>query len=253
MPLLSQRDEWLEKALDSALGQSVECEVLVVTSHKTPRNNLDILDRYSATHGNLRVLGREERQNFAGAINSGIRAARSPRVGLLFCDDWLDRSAIERCLAFDSDIVSTGANIYTADGKSVFKKRVVTEAGYQSRPTLERKAAYLSHFYLFRREKLLEIGGVDEDIGLTGADDFDMIWTLLENGASVSIVEDSMYQFRDHADYRLTLRSREEQVRDITRIFRKHGVPESEIDRLLALHSDWFGVQIQTVLEQRAS
>ena len=127
----------------------------------------------------------------------------------------------------------------------------MTETGFNARRTLERKAAYLSHFYLFRRAALLDIGGVDETIGLSGADDFDMIWTLLEQDASVSIVEESLYCFRDHSETRLTLRSREEQTRDITLIMKKHGVPESEIDQLVALHAKWFGVPIQEVLRAR--
>jgi len=253
MPLLSQRDEWLEQSLLSALGQTIECEVLVITSPKTPNNNLDVLERIGAVNSNMQIHCRDQHQNFAGAINLGIQLASSERIGLLFCDDWLRENAVERCLPNATDIVSTGSTIFDADGKRVIIELKPTGEGFLARPTLERKAAYLKHFYLFRRDKLREVGGVDEEIGLTGADDFDMIWTLLEQGATVSVVEESLHCYRDHSDIRLTLRSRNDQIRDITKIFRKHGVPESEISRLIALHADWFGSLIQDVLRTRTN
>ena len=146
---------------------------------------------------------------FAGAINCGIRRASTDRIGFLLSDDWLESRAVELCLAHDTDIVSTGHTEYLADG--------VTKLPDVSRPrrkgvfdrlyTLEEKARYLKHFFLFRKAKLLEVGGLDESLGdLPGIDDYDLIWTLLEHDAGVAIVETSLYNYRDHDGERLTLR-----------------------------------------------
>ena len=121
-------------------------------------------------------------------------------------------------------------------------------ARFMQLPTLEAKASYLEHFFLFNRSKLLEVGGVDESVGLTRADDYDLIWTMLEHGASVSIVGKSLYKYRDHEGERLTLRSKDDQVRDLKKILDKHGVPDCEKNRLIEAHSKWYGEPIYRVL-----
>jgi hypothetical protein len=114
---------------------------------------------------------------------------------------------------------------------------------------LEEKASYLDHFFLFRKKKVLDVGGVDELIGLTGADDYDLIWTLLEHGATVSIVGKSLYNYRDHGEERLSLRKREDQVRDLEKILDKHGVSAHDRNAIVERHSLWYGEPIQAVLK----
>src|SRR5262249_25965847 len=156
---------------------------------------------------NLRVMA-EARPGFGAAINTGIRAARSQRVGFLLSDDWLEPSAVAECLPLDADIVSTGLTGYAADGRTALPglSRTPTDARLAQRSPLEQRAAYLEPFFLFKRDGLLAAGGVDERIGLTGADDYDLIWTLLERGASVGVLPRRLYNYRDHFESRLTLR-----------------------------------------------
>jgi len=119
-------------------------------------------------------------------------------------------------------------------------------------PSLERKASYLQHFFLFRRQALREVGFVDEQVGLTGPDDFDLIWTLLERGASVSIVPAQVYNYRDHGGERLTLRSAEAQVDDLRKILDKHGVHGEERARIIAWHSASYGLPCHLSANRRA-
>ena len=96
------------------------------------------------------------------------------------------------------------------------------------------------------------MGGVDEQVGLTGPDDFDMIWTLLERGASVSIVPAQLYNYRDHGGERLTLRSVEAQVGDLRKILDKHGVHGEERARIIAWHSASYGLPYHISADRRA-
>jgi len=183
-------------------------------------------------------------------MNTGIELASSDRVGFLLSDDWLLPTAVERTLRCGADLVSTGLFGFAADGLTELPgvHCDLSRPVYDRLPTLERKANYLSHFFLIRKTKIVEAGGLDESLGDTpGIDDYDLIWTLLERGAVVGIVEDRLYCYRDHCGERLTLHPSEEQCRTLARILEKHGVTGRLRDSLIRSHSRWFGRPIHAV------
>ena len=249
IPVLRQEDAWLEQAIRSALDQTAPCDVLVVVHPPTPPGNLAVVRRLQEAAPDRLVVHRAP-TGFAIALNTGFRLARTPRIGLLLSDDWLDPRAVEACLAVPADIVSTGQVRWAADGRTELPalRRAVLRRKFDALPTLEAKARYLTHFFLFRREKLLEVGGADETLGDTpGIDDYDLIWVLLERGASVGIVEEFLYHYRDHDGERLTLRPRAEMLVTAARILDKHGLSGEERERILALRARWFGRSMRAV------
>ncbi len=254
IPLLRQVDDWLRQCLASAVAQTVPCEVIVVTSPRTPESNREVLREFQARHAQLKVIEREPQMRFAAALNLGIRAARAERVGFLLSDDWLGASAVEKSEALEADIVSSQSRMLAADGVTVLPhlERLRTEAEYQRLADDSERANYLGHFLLFRREALLAIGGVDETIGDSpGVDDFDMLWCLLERGASVAILEEQLYHYRDHPGERLTTRRKEDMVATFHRILDKHGVAGSRRDEMYREHAEWFGKSMTEIYERR--
>src|SRR4029079_10298410 len=185
----------------------------------------------------------------------GIAKSTTARVGFLLSDDWLEPNAVEESLRHSSDIVSTGPRTYAEDGIRELRtlRQLQTMKAFERQPTLEQKAKYLQHFFLFRKDKLEEVGGVDENLGdWPGVDDYDLIWVLLEHGASVSVVNKSLYNYRDHCGERLTLRRPEEAVSNLGRVFAKHRVPIEERRKLIAAYRIWFGKPLHAV-KQKAS
>lgn len=254
MPLLRQRDEWLRKAVESAVGQTAPTEVVVVRSRETPASNLRVLEELTGAHANLRVLFQEEPRGFPQALNYGMRAARTERIGILLSDDWLAPDCVAMCVAEDADIVSTRRATYFADGVTPMPgaERMLTRAGFDARPTLEAKASYLVHFLLFRRSALERAGWVDETVGdYPGVDDYHLLWTMLEQGATVAIVEKFLYQYRDHPGERLTLGDEEKALGNLRKILDKHGVKEPEYSKIVARHLRWYGKPLYEVLGVR--
>ncbi|MGE3517498.1 MAG: glycosyltransferase [Vicinamibacterales bacterium] len=247
VPLLRQRDEWLQRAVVSALDQTVPTEVLVVVSPRTPPSNLAVLDDLAAraprTSGTRLVVTTRTGTGFPNAVNTGIQRATTGRVGLLLSDDWLDPDTLADTLAVDADIVSTGAERYDADGTALpHLRRALDPKRYARLTTHESRASYLTHFLLFRKGRLDEVGGLDETLGdAPGIDDYDLVWTLLESGASVGMTKRPLYNFRIHDGERLTMRSRQEQLRTLERIFDKHGLDGEARTRRLEEHARWFG------------
>src|SRR2546430_8847698 len=108
VPLLNQQDAWLHQSVESACRQSVPCEVIVVYSAKTCVSNLDVVDDLRRHYSQIVRIQERRGGYLAGAINTGISAASTSRIGLLLTDDWLELTAMERCLQYETDIVCTG-------------------------------------------------------------------------------------------------------------------------------------------------
>lgn len=249
IPVLNQTDRWLEQCIASALAQSVPCEVIVITAERTRASNRDLIDRLVRRHGTLRTI-EQARAGFAASLNAGIDDATCDRVGFLLSDDWLEPTAISECLRHDADVVCTGLTVWLDDGERCTRAlcQRLTEDRFAQLPDVERKANYLSHFFLFRKAAVREVGGLDETLGDSpGIDDYDLIWTLLEAGSTVAIVDQSLYNYRDHHGERLTLGKREEMSLTYLRILDKHQVPEPRRHQLLRQAQVWFGRPVTQV------
>jgi hypothetical protein len=202
---------------------------------------------------NLRVLTENRPCSFPGAINLGISFAQADRVGLLLSDDWLDLNCVATCLRHSADIVCTGHTSYFEDGHTANEaaSQTLSKKVFLSLSTLEAKASYLEHFFLFSKVALLASGGLDESIGnFPGIDDYDLIWTMLEQGATVEIVEQRLYNYRDHDGERLTRADPEQAVRNLRKILRKHRLDRSEMRKIVASHRRWFGKAIYRVMAE---
>jgi len=250
IPLLNQRDTWLRQCVLSAMRQTVPAEVVVVCSPRTCAKNWGTLRALEQLPRRLRTCV-QKGDGFAAAINQGFRKAKGGRIGLLLSDDWLRPDAVEKCLACDGDIVSTGFTCFAGNGVDEFESLSSDPrcTVYHDLATLEEKAFYLTHFFLFRAAKIVEAAGLDESIGdAPGIDDYDFIWTLLEHGARVSIIEERLYCYRDHEGQRLTLRDPAEQAGNLVRILTKHGIRPEEQEEIVRRHSAWFGKPLHRVL-----
>lgn len=133
VPVLRQVDAWLEQAVRSALGQTVPCEVVVVTAPATPSRNRAVLTRLRPGAPD-RLVVCEAAPGFAAALNLGFRTARAERVGLLLSDDWLAPTAVDAGLAVDADVVSSWMQSYAADGVTEFEHLRKQIRGIASRP-----------------------------------------------------------------------------------------------------------------------
>jgi Glycosyl transferases group 1/Glycosyl transferase family 2 len=252
IPLLRQKDAWLEQAVRSAAKQTAPCEVIVVLSLRTPPSNRDLVNQLAAQHPNVKILT-EEREGFPQSLNTGIRAARTERIGFLLSDDWLEPDCLAECLALNADIVSTSHSTVYEDGVTPVEggDRPLRLDEFLACSTHELRASYLTHFLLFHKAALERAGYVDESIGdYPGVDDYHLPWTMLEQGASVAVVERYLYRMRDHAGDRLTLADPAQARRNLEKILCKHGVVEPEYSRILTEHSHWFGRPMNVVLSE---
>lgn len=83
----------------------------------------------------------------------------------------------------------------------------------------------VKHLLCWRREKGLEVGGIDESV-LKAQDDYDFPWTMAENGARFKAVKECLYYYRNHLECERLTTHRPLSVtkRAIRGILKKHGV-----------------------------
>lgn len=258
VPLRRQVDAYLETSLRSALAQSVPVDVIVVTAPDTPSSNLDILHGLArGSNGRLVSVGRRQ-STFAGALNTGFEEAHTERVGILLSDDWLDPDTVESALEQSADIVSAGKRIWRSEGDApmtVSARWVGNSHELEGIATLEERARYVTHFLLMSRELVLAVGGVDETLGdLSGVDDYEMVWRMLEAGASVGFTATPHYNLRDHRGERLTLRPPADHLDSLNRMLDKHHVVDPAArNAIIAAHVRWYGRTISDVLDEDAA
>src|SRR5262249_32115400 len=97
------------------------------------------------------------------------------------------------------------------------------------------RGSRVKHLLCWRREKGLEVGGMEGRFSEGGCDDFDFPWVMAEAGARFHPIHECLYHYRNHQEFsRLTTHTPvARHVEGLTAMFRKHRVPEPVLSRYL--------------------
>jgi hypothetical protein len=237
LPVKVYKPEYLRESVGSLIAQTSPRWRALVIHPARLRARLEADLGEAGTDPRVELV--EERgRKLAGALNTGMRAARTDFTAILFADDRWDPQAVEvleRAIGErpEVDFFHSARRYIDDHGESI--SGVV---GPHENVTLETFIAgrSIKHLLCWRRRLALEIGGIDETLNSVGPDDYDFPWSMAEAGARFGAVSECLYVYRDHRScYRLTthlpLRTH---LRETRRILRKHGVPSAEIGRRVA-------------------
>ena len=228
MPLKSFHPPYLDDAMQSLGDQTCSAWRLLVIADEADMKRVSTALGPWLVDGRIRVVANEGRR-LAGAINTGMRRATTEFVALLFGDDlWAPEAVavLSRHMATSPqvDFFHSARRIIDDDSRPISgvhhaRHRVTLSHFFEGTP--------VKHLLCWRRTMALAIGGMDERSRSVGPDDLDFPWTMAEHGALFEAVDDCLYVYRDHRrTERLTthlpLRTH---VRELDRIYRKHGMP----------------------------
>jgi glycosyltransferase involved in cell wall biosynthesis len=105
------RTHLVSRAIDSALGQTLPCEVLLMDHGST-----DGIQHLAAKYGDrIRYVRREQDNGPIACWRDGVEQATGEFVHFTYDDDWIQPTFVEKCLAqFDDDVafVYTRATLY---------------------------------------------------------------------------------------------------------------------------------------------
>jgi glycosyltransferase involved in cell wall biosynthesis len=168
-----------------------------------------------------------------GTLNAGLRRVRTPYACILHADDLLDARAIEvleRAIEQHPTVdYFHSSRIYVDDDGRQIGARAAQES--VSVDDFKRRGP-VKHLHCYKVTSALAIGGMDETLGPHAADDYDFPWRMAEAGFTFKAIPEYLYAVRDHRrHFRLTTHvPLDVQVAEMTKIFRKHGMTEAEIE-----------------------
>jgi glycosyltransferase involved in cell wall biosynthesis len=229
MPLKAYAPGYLDEALRSLAVQTCPAwRLLIITEPADMVNMSEVLEAW-LTDTRVRVVS-SDGVRLAGAINTGMRQASTPFVALLFADDLWAPEAVAVLTRHigdrpDVDFFHTSRRIIDDRGNAISSVHRARH-GVTLDDFIE--ASPVKHLLCWRRSMGLEIGGLDETSLSVGPDDMDFTWTMAEHGAVFDAIDDCLYVYRDHRQtYRLTTHlPLQVHVKELERVFRKHGLPE---------------------------
>jgi glycosyltransferase involved in cell wall biosynthesis len=182
------QEEYLGEAIESALMQTVPCEIVVIDDGSTD-GSLALARSYEPR--GVKVIS-QVNKGLASARNTGIMNASGEYILPLDADDVLLPHCVERLLAKADE---TGAEVV---GPSL-QEFGISDAVIilHPEPTLAhfRLGNHLGYFSLIKKSALLEIGGYSPKM-VEGFEDYHLWFNLLCRGKRIVTVPDVLVKYR---------------------------------------------------------
>lgn len=234
MPCKHQKREFFLDAVQSIVQQaSPHWRLMVITDPSTPPE----IDTWATSFGDERIqLLRCPEKGFARKLNYGLRAASTSFVSILLSDDRYTPEAIETLAAYRERFPN--ADFFHSARRHINERGELWGDTMPSCETFDlnyfrTRGSPVKHLLCWRRQKSLEIGGMDESLSPHGCDDYDFPWRMAEAHATFQAVHECLYEYRLHHSHdRLTTTVPLScQVATLRRMFSNHAVPEQDTDR----------------------
>ena len=111
-------ERYIGKAIESALGQEVPVEVLVIDDCSADGTELAVMKYMDS--GKIRYIQNEQNMGAARSRNRGVKEARGKYIAFLDADDWWEEGKLAAQLAaleMTGDVIcSTGRDLMNPDG-----------------------------------------------------------------------------------------------------------------------------------------
>lgn len=183
------QSQWLSDAIESALAQTVKCDVIVVDDGSTDRT-LGVASEYPITYI------RQENKGLSGARNTGIRCANTEWILPLDSDDKIDPTMVEKCLKVEADIIGVGQETF---GDYVQQHRF--NQNPQAYDFLT--ANQINCCSLFRKSMWEDVGGYDENMK-EGYEDWDFWLRAVRKKYKVRTIPEYLFFYRKHGKSMVT-------------------------------------------------
>lgn len=175
--------QWLGEAIESALNQTVKCEVIVVNDG-SPDNTSEVAKKYPVK------LIEKENGGLSSARNRGIKEAKGEYILTLDSDDKILPNFVEKCLEVDDDIVSTAQQEF-GDSNRLWNTQPI-------HPTHDffKVNNQINCCALYKKKIWEDVGGYDEN--MTGYEDWAFWYVATKKGYTITVIREPLFLYRKH-------------------------------------------------------
>lgn len=235
MPCKDADVSLMREAVSSVLRQTESAwSLLIVDDHSSNPETLRYLKELDENIDPRVVVCKNDSKNITGALNTALKKAKTPFVAMLHCDDLLSRHTTGHLNQYiknypNVDYFHSSRRVIDDNGRFISGVK-------KSKKDISRDAfingGQVKHLHCYRVSKALSVGGMDENLGAHGADDYDFPWVMHEEGAVFKAIPECLYYYRDHRLHeRLTTHvPLAVQVDELKKIFLKHKLSHEQIE-----------------------
>lgn len=180
--------QWLRDAVNSALNQTILCEVIIVNDGST--DNTDEVANHQIYFIDKYIV--KENGGLSSARNAGIKEATGEWILTLDADDKIAPDFVEKCLKYkdEYDIIGTGQQEFgESDSKHIFKTNPTFQDFVQNNQ--------INCCSLYRKKIWEELGGYDEEMKI-GYEDYDLWLRATQKGYKVITIPEYLFFYRKH-------------------------------------------------------
>lgn len=182
--------QFLPDALDSALEQTCQKEIIVIDDGSTD-GSLDIAKKYEKFYAGIRVIS-QVNKGLASARNTGIMNAKGKYILPLDADDYLDKhcgaTLLEKMKKSRADVVAGSFKCFGLSNEEVV---------LMPEPKIEdfKVGNRVGYCALFKKDVLLEVGGYSPKM-TWGFEDYHLWFNLLTRGKKIITLKDVLWYYR---------------------------------------------------------
>ena len=175
------QSEYVADAIQSALDQSVKCEVIVVNDGSTD-DSLEIIKRFP-----VKVID-QVNKGLSSARNTVIMNATTDYILWLDADDILLENCVERLQQEKEDIIAPSFKCFGKDYDRII---------LQEKPTIQdfKEANRIGYCAGVKRDILLEVGGYSPRM-IHGYEDYHLWFDLLKRGKTLKTIPEILWLYR---------------------------------------------------------
>lgn len=195
MPVYNVDEVWLKAAIESVCNQTYGgWELCIADDASTKPHIKTVLNEYTDRDKRIKVAFLEDNQGISGASDAALNLATGEYVGLLDHDDELARFAIFEVVKLLNR--EPGLDLIYSDEDKLEPNGRRVDAFFKPdfSPDLLMSMNYISHFSVFRRQVLNEVGGFRK--GFEGSQDHDLVLRTAEYTSKIAHIPKILYHWR---------------------------------------------------------
>jgi GT2 family glycosyltransferase/2-polyprenyl-3-methyl-5-hydroxy-6-metoxy-1,4-benzoquinol methylase len=174
MPTYNTQEKFLRKAIESVLGQIYPYWELCIADDASPLPHVRrVLEEYARKDSRIKLVFREQNGHICAASNSALEVATGDYVALLDHDDVLAEHALYWMAA--EIMAHPEAELLYSDEDKISEKDRRCDPYFKPdwNPELLIGQNYISHLGVYKRERVLRLGGFRQ--GFEGSQDWDLV------------------------------------------------------------------------------